>query len=655
MRCQLTASRSLAVVLCVLVGPAWSQQGFDQEPPPVLDTTEVLAPFPRNPLSGRAVISSTRTEIPRGQDGSSVTVITGEQLRSSGQGLLHEALRGVPGLNVVRAGSPGQQTSVFIRGAESRHTKVLLDGIPLNDPSSPSRAFDFSNLTVDNIERIEVLRGPQSTLYGSDAIGGVINIITRRGEGPTKYRFSTLGGRYGTFRQSANVSGGTDRVYYSLGGSYVDSDGFTTAAPRLGNSEKDGFRNGNLSGRFGWLASDTTDVDVVVRYTDAEAQIDGYQFPVGPVDDLLRKLKNETFAFRTQLRTESFDGLIEQKFGFSYAHFNRRDTNAGFFGTPVFDGSTSKFDWQANVVLYETEVIRSVLTSGLDYLDEGASSSASARQSLHATGFYVQQHLVLDDRWSTVAGARWDRYSLAGPAKTYRVTSRYTADESGTAFHGSIGTGFRAPAINELFDPNLGNLDLKPERSFGWELGVEQSLADGDLVIDATYFRNDIDNLIVYQFDGTGPFGGHLYNVDEALTAGVEVTANLRVSEATSATFGYTSLDARNRTTGSRLMRRPSNTYRIGLDHRFADEGVSVGLNYQWVDRRDDFDGGGFVTSVDEYSLLNATVRWDYTDRLQLFARLDNITDETYEEVWGFATPRFGIYAGVTILLGGDD
>ena len=655
MRCQLTASRSLVVVLCVLVGPAWSQQGFDQEPPPVLDTTDVQAPFPRNPLSGRAVISSTRTEIPRGQDGSSVTVITGEQLRSSGRGLLHDALRGVPGLNVVRAGSPGQQTSVFIRGAESRHTKVLLDGIPLNDPSSPSRAFDFSNLTVDNIERVEVLRGPQSTLYGSDAIGGVINIITRRGEGPTKYRFSTLGGRYGTFRQSANVSGGTDRVYYSLGGSYVDSDGFTTAAPRLGNSENDGYRNGNLSGRFGWLASDATDVDVVIRYTDAEAQIDGYQFPVGPVDDLLRKLKNETFAFRTQLRSESFDGLIEQKFGFSYAHFNRRDTNAGFLGTPAFDGSTSKFDWQANVLLYETEVLRSVLTSGLDYLDEGASSSTSAGQSLHATGFYVQQHLVLDDRWSTVAGARWDRYSKAGRARTYRVTSRYSTDESGTSFHGSIGTGFRAPAINELFDPNLGNLDLKPERSFGWEVGVEQSLGSGDLVVDVTYFRNDIDNLIVYQFDGTGPFGGHLYNVDEALTAGVEVTANLRVSEATSATFGCTSLDARNRTTGSRLMRRPSNTYRIGLDHRFADEGLSLGLNYQWVDRRDDFDGGGFVTSVDEYSLLNATVRWDYTDRLQLFARLDNITDETYEEVWGFATPRFGIYAGVTILLGGDD
>ena len=643
------------LLLLAAAGPAWAQPGRVSELPPVLDTTDVVAPFPRNPLSGRAVLSSTRTEILREQNGSSVTVITGEQLRRSGQSLLHDALRGTPGLNVVRAGSPGQQTSIFIRGTESRHTKVLLDGIPLNDPSSPSRAFDFSNLSVDNIERVEVLRGPQSTLYGSDAIGGVINIVTRRGQGPPRYRFSTLGGRFGTFRQSASVSGGTERVHYSLGGSFFESDGFTTAAPRLGNTENDGFRNGNLSGRFGLLASDTTDVDVVVRYTDAEAQIDGYEFPVGPVDDLLRKLKNETFAMRTQLRTEMLDGLIEHKVGFSYTNFHRRDTNPGFFGTPAFDGSTAKFDWQANALLYETARHRNVFTAGLDYLDEGASSTMAARRSLHATGFYLQDHLVIDEGWSTVVGARWDRYSQAGSAETYRVTSRYLLDESGSSFHGSIGTGFRAPAINELFDPSLGNLDLRPERSFGWDLGVEQPLGDGDLVVDVTYFRNDIDDLIVFQFDGTGPWGGRLYNVEQALTAGVETTANLRVSEATSASLGYTLLEARNRTTDSRLVRRPSNTFRVGLDHRFDDEGVRVGLNYQWVDRRDDFDGAGFVTSLDEYSLLNATVSWEYSDRVQLFARMDNITDETYEEVWGFASPRFAIYAGATILLGGDD
>ena len=645
-----------SVLAWLFVTPVlWAQDAPIADPPPVLGPTDVIGRFPRSPLSGRAVLSSTRTEILREQNGSSVTVISGEQLRGSGRPLLQDALRGTPGLDVVRSGSPGQQTSVFIRGAESRHTKVLLDGIPLNDPSSPSRAFDFSSLTVDNIERVEVIRGPQSTLYGSDAIGGVINIVTRRGQGRPKYRFRTLGGRYGSFQQSASVSGGTERVYYSVGGSFFENDGFTTAAPRLGNVENDGFRNGNLSGRFGWLLNETTDVDLVLRYTDAEAQIDGFLFPTGPVDDLQRKLKNETFALRTQLRTEMFDGSIEQKVGFNYSRFNRRDTDPGAFGAAAFDGETVKFDWQANTVLYESVRLRSVLTTGLDYLNEDASSSSAAARSLHANGVYVQDHLVFDETWSTVLGARWDHYSRAGSTGTYRVTTRYVLEEAETALHGSIGTGFRAPAINELFDPNLGNSGLRPERSFGWELGVEQPLGDGDLVVDVTYFRNDIDQLIVYRFDGTGPFGGHLDNVDRALTAGVELTANLQLGEATSTSFGYTSLDARNRTTDSRLVRRPRNKFRVGVDHRFDDEGVRVGLNYQWVDRRDDFDGSGFVTALDEYSLLNATVAWDYSDRLQWFARLDNITDETYEEVWGFASPRFGIFAGATILLGGDD
>ncbi len=646
--------KRLLLVVFAMPGAAWPQDELPAVPPPVLDTTDVVAPFPRNPLSGRAILSSTRTEIPRGQSGSSVTVISGEELRRSGQSLLHDALRGTAGLDVVRSGSPGQQTSVFIRGAESRHTKVMLDGIPLNDPSSPSRAFDFSNLAVENIERVEVIRGPQSTLYGSDAIGGVINIVTRRGQGPASYRFRTMGGRYGTVQQSASVSGSNDRVYYSLGGSYFESSGFTTAAPRLGNSEDDGFRNGNLSTRLGWLVNEQTDIDVVVRYTDADSQSDSFEYPVGPVDNLLRKLKTETFAMRTQLRNEMYDGMVEQKFGFGYMDLNRRDTDPGFGGTPAYDGSTVKFDWQANVLLYETDRVRNVFTTGLENTTETASSSFTDRRSLYATGFFLQDHVIVDENWSTVLGARWDRYSAAGPANTYRVTSRYSLEESGTAFRGSIGTGFRAPAINELFDPSIGNLDLRPELSFGWELGMDQSFGDGDLVLGATYFRNDIDDLIVFSFDGTGPWGGHLYNVDQALTAGVETTATWMLGQATTATLGYTALDARNRTTGSRLVRRPSNKFRVGGEHRFDEEGVRVALNYQWVDRRDDFDGEGFVTALDEYSLLNATVTWEYTDRLQFFARLDNITDETYEEVWGFASPRFGIYAGATVVLGGD-
>ncbi len=648
------AARS-AILIVPLLLPLWPTWAQELAPPPVLDPTDVVAPFPRHPLSSRAVLSSTRTEILREQNGSSVTVITGETLRRTGKPLLHDALRGVPGLDVVRAGGPGQQTSIFIRGTESRHTKVLLDGIPLNDPSSPSRAFDFSNLAVENIERVEILRGPQSTLYGSDAIGGVVNIVTRRGQGARRYRFRTLGGRFGTFQQSASVSGSTDRVHYSLGGSYLETDGFTTAAPRFGNTENDGVRNGNLSGRFGWLINERSDVDVVFRYTDAESQIDGFLFPVGPVDDLLRKLKNETFVMRTQLRTEMLDGDLEQKVGFSFSNFNRRDTNPGLFGTAAYDGETVKFDWQANLLLHESQRVRNVLTTGVEHLNEVASSTSSPGTSLNGTGIYLQEHVVLNDNWSTVAGARWDHYSRAGSARTYRVTSRYSFEDAGTAIHASLGTGFRAPAINELYDPSIGNTDLRPEKSFGWEIGAEQVLGEGDVVADVTYFRNDLDDLIVFVFDGSGPFFGHLYNVESALTTGVELSTTYRLAENTTADFGYTYTDARNRTTDSRLVRRPANKFRVGLARRFEEQGVDVSLSYQWVDRRDDFDVDGSITTLDEYSLLNATLSYDYSDRIQLFARLDNITDETYEEVWGFASARFGIYAGATIVLGGDD
>ena len=627
----------------------------DEIAPPVqLGPTDVVAPFPRFPLGRGTVVSPTRTEILDSRSGSSVSVVSGDELRRGGQSLLHEALRGMPGLDIVRSGAVGQQTSVFLRGTESRHTKVLLDGIPLNDPSSPSRAFDFSTLTVDNIERVEILRGPQSTLYGSDAIGGVINIITRRGEGPRRFRFMTLGGRYGTFQQTANVSGSTEDVYYSLGGSFLETDGFSTAASRLGNSEQDGFRNGSLSGRWGWLVSDNVDLDVVLRYTDSDAQIDGFAFPTGPVDDLFRKLKTETFGMRTQVRLVNDAADIEHKLGWSVTKFHRRDTNPGLSGTPAFDGETQKLDWQANLLLLSDEDQQNTLTVGADYTDEQASSTNVSRDSLQAAGVFVQDQIVVGKRWSTVVGGRWDDYSQAGSARTYRVTSRYLLGDSGSAVHGSIGTGFRAPAINELFDPNLGNLGLRPEESFGWEIGWEQPLAAGSVLVDATYFRNDIDGLVVFQFTGTGPFGGQLFNVDSALTSGVELAGSIRLTADTTATVAYTYTDARNRTQRTRLVRRPANKVRLGWEHRFGDQGPRVSVNYQWVDQRDDFDGSGLVTRLDEYSLLNATVSYELSERLQLFARLDNVTDENYEELFGFASPRFGVYSGAVILLGGE-
>ncbi|MEO2021507.1 MAG: TonB-dependent receptor plug domain-containing protein, partial [Pirellulaceae bacterium] len=235
--------------------------GWCQDEPPIVELPETVvpgrpSPFPANPLSTGTLLTPNRSETDANRVGSSYTVINEAEITQTRQSSVAEVLRGKLGLDVVRSGGSGGATSIFLRGANSQHTKVLMDGIPINDPSHPNRGFDFSSLSADNIERIEVLRGPQSILYGSDALGGVINIITKRGEGPPSIRASGMGGSFGTARTSLSISGGDQASYYSISGGYSHTDGISAASVLNGNTEPDRHRNGNLSARLGWNLSE---------------------------------------------------------------------------------------------------------------------------------------------------------------------------------------------------------------------------------------------------------------------------------------------------------------------------------------------------------------------------------------------------------------
>jgi len=314
----------------------------EEEPVPELPPTIVpgrIGNFPAEPLEGDTVLSPNRNPTPASQSGSSITVISQDQIRRGGQVNVAEVLRGQLGVDVVRQGGPGGVTSVFLRGGNSAHTKVLLDGISLNDPSNASRAFDFSNLTVDNIERIEVLRGPQSMVYGSDAIGGVVNIVTKRGEGPLSIRASAMGGSFNTGQTSLNASGGNERAYYSVTGAFLSTGGISAASARNGNTEHDSYNNGTVSGRLGYNLGDTWNVDYVFRYIDAAAEIDDVPFPGPlPVDNLIRKNLTKNFSNRVQLTNWMADGLVQQKVGFSLNDVGRHDTDPGFFSPARFHG-----------------------------------------------------------------------------------------------------------------------------------------------------------------------------------------------------------------------------------------------------------------------------------------------------------------------------
>ena len=628
-------------VVRILVADQQPAEPDDQQPErPTLPETVVEGnpnAFPAHPLDPAAILSAGRTATYGGRVGSSYEVITAEDIARSQKTTVLEVLRGRAGISVASQGGRGGLSSVFMRGGNSAHTKVLLDGIPINDPSNASRLFDFSNMTVDNIERIEILRGPQGVLYGSDSIGGVINIVTRRGEGKPRLEISGMGGSFGTGRSSISLSGGDKKQYYSISGSYLSSENISHASSARGNSEKDPYRNGTVSGRFGRHLGEDLHLDYVFRYTEADAEIDDFDFITGlPVDNLGRANLANQFFHRIQMQKLQMDGSIEHVVGFSMTDFDRRDTDPGL-APAQFLGQTRVFDYQSNLLLTE----KNQFTVGASYQHEQASSDQNPLARQFSSAVYLQDQFTLGDRLHTTAGVRWDDYSTAGRASTYRVTSVLQVDNRGLAIHSSLGTGFRAPALAEnLFA--FGNPALRPESSRGWDVGIEKRLAEGRLIIDTTFFRNDFRDLIVFNPNSSlGPFGA-LENVGVARSAGVELSARWLWSEQTSLRASYTFDDAIDIESGTQLARRPRDSFLVTIDHQL-NERTSAGLTLLHVGNRNDV-----AQQLESYYKLDLYLSWTLNKDWRLFARIDNMLDQQYEEIFGYGTAGIGGFAGLS-------
>ncbi len=630
----------LALLAALPVFPAWAGDAAD---PPQVAVPEMLVTATRLPEAKEAV-------------GSPVTQISGEGIHQHQARSLSDALEDTPGVTVMRSGGVGQNTSLFIRGADSDHTLLLMDGVRMMDPASPNNLAAFDHLMAGDLERLEVLPGAQSPLHGSGAIGGVVAGTTPRGQGPTNGAASVEGGSRNSWTERVHAGGGDDRFNWYAGAARMDTRGFSATHP---DRERDAYGNTSGAVRLGWGLTEVLSLDLIARGAQAGSDYDaGGDFRFSHTDAQLGFVKLTP-------KVVLFDGKWEQTLNLSTFNTVRENQGVGAFsGFPSrFKGRNLELDWQNTLHASKTlDLVGGVDLLRQDAKGSGAFSTYEADAQTYAA--YGQARWNPVERVTLNGGARVDKHSDFGTHATWRGAAAYDLVETNTTWRASVGTGFKAPALAELHDATFGsnNPNLKPERSLGWDAGFDQRFfgekGKAKLVLSGTCFENRITDLI--QSD---PATFVNQNLDKARTRGVESAVTWQPMQGDAAgtlkiTGSYTYTDTQAEgipagfglTPGSRLLRRPLHQAALRADYTLPHEAASVGVVGRYLGVRSDLDPVTFATvQADDKLVWDVVARVKITSQVSFFGRLENLFDNGTPEVLGFNPTPFGAFAGVEV------
>ncbi len=594
------------------------------------------------------VVSATRTDIPLDQSPASVSVISSEDLDHKQIERVSDALREVPGLNVVQTGTPGQLTSVFMRGLPSQDMQVLLDGIPINQGLAGQ--FDFANLTTDDIDRIEVVRGPQSTIYGPRALAGVVQIFTKQGTGTPGVTLSEEGGTYDTFRETLE-SDGKSAIRTDSSGGEIDKFDYSLGASRFNTDNarpNNNYRNSSGIADVGWSPNDQLRIGGLFAYSLSDTGNPNTIFNPKPVDHFLTE--KWFIAPHVDLRVSDW---WEHKFIFDYDH-ERQVNNPnqdGFVGPTraLFERTTVDYQNDLRPTSWLT------LTSGFFYnrLNAGQErpfvvfGPTFISDHTDETAGFLQATVTPITNLILVAGGRLDHFNQFGDVWTYRFAGSYKIDKTNTTLHSSVATGFSPPSSQDkIFGNNFG---LRPEKDLGWDIGVEQRLWENRVAIGATYFHNDLSNVIGFN----GLF--ETLNLGAAETQGLET--ELRATPIADLIFmaSYTYLDAEKTSAsdisqpqGARLPRRPRNEVYVSGSYLWWKK-LRTTIAAKFVNAREEINFGGPNFDIEDYSFVNIAAEYEINSHMSIFGRVDNLTGEHYAEVFGFPALGMAAYAGVKV------
>lgn len=635
---------SVSTATLLLAAPAFAQQAPDPDVAGQEGATALEA----------VVVTATRSPQAASRIGSTVVVLGQADIERAQSPDVIELINDTPGVSYTRNGGVGAVSGVNIRGAESSHTVLLVDGVKMNDPTAPQGAANFGNLLVGDVARIEVLRGAQSTLWGSQAIGGVVNIVTREPNEAFAGTVDIEGGARGTGYVRAGVGGATDRLTWRIAGGQYRTDGVSAFAA---GGEADGYENSGLAGRLRLALTDAVSAEVRAVWSDGETDTDGFAG-----DDDSYGTTEELVAY-AGLNVALLDGRLKNRVAFGYTQTDRKAYLPSDPVAPVsFEGRGEIRRWEYQGVLAVTDD----WTATFGAESERAEMRQRAPWTFDPNPPFTTGKVGIDSVYGQVqggvapgltltAGLRHDEHDEFGGHTLGSLAAAWSLNEGATILRASWGQGFRAPGLYELYS-EYGNTALDPEEFNSWDVGVEQRLGE-TVTVTATYFRRSAENEIRFYSCAFGspeplcnPGGvfrfGYYDNIQKTQAQGLELSGEAGFDRLT-LTANYTWTQAENASgpnDGNQLPRRPEHMANLTAGWDWSDA-ISTQVAVRYVGEAFNNDANSVV--MDAYTLVDLRGSWQVTDAIELYGRVENLFDEDYETASGYGTPGRGAFVGL--------
>lgn len=604
------------------------------------------------------VITATRHDSSIIKEGKSITVITDEDIKNSGKQTLTDLLETVPGLTVTRAGTDGGLINVYIRGGKRGNVLFMIDGIRLSDPMGIQKGCDISGIMSAGIERIEIVRGAMSSLYGAEASGGIINIITKKGNA-RELVITGEGGSNKSFRGTVTASDVTDRSTFFFMGSHFESHGISKASKNLAidSFDDDGYSNTSAAGRMTSAISDTARVNFTMNYTNSTSDLDDGALEDDPNHESTGKL----FTGRGEFAHSPFS-WFNYRVGLSYMSYVRSDVDAADFIDTTendsywYNGSNMNADFimdftimRFNTLIVGGELLNEKGSSTASYFDEwgGNEFKSDIFKEKHALtkSLFIHDRLSVAEVFFLNGGLRLDYHDTFGAFYTWDAASSVIIPFTGTRLRASMGTGFRAPSLYELYSA-YGSEDLDPEKSLVYDAGLSQNFFSGLVFIDCGIFWQEYKNLIDFGA------GSKYDNVNGTVkNSGLEASMIFKPAAFISLTYGYTYIKYRGDENSRAALKRPKHKH-FASALLLPFERLSLMLTYVYAGKRQDvyYNSDTYISETKDlgsYHKVDINIRYEAMKNLVLTVRCENLTDSDYKETYGYDTHERSFYGGV--------